>query len=313
MLARAPSSGEACMSANPSLARRTAPDALHRALLAAFALLLPVILVQGARTDAVAQGLAGVSITILTLHAVALLGPAWTATFAGICLSVTFAIENVGVATGVPFGRYVFLVGSDLPRIGTIPLIVGPLYFGIGYPAWIIASLLVGSDAARPRDRLSLFVVPVVAAFTITQWDLVMDPSNATIGRAWLWFDGGGYFGVPLSNFLGWFLTTWTFFQLFALVAYLSPDRDRSRSRDPVFLALPILTYMATGLCHLMPLLDPDMPVIDGGGRSWSSADIRETAALVALLTMLPTSCLALIRLVQSRAPSSVPSGTSSS
>ncbi len=174
------------MSANPSLGRRTAQDTLRRALLIAFALLLPAILVQGARTDAFAQGLAGLSITLLALHAVALLGLARAAAFAGICLSVTFVIENVGVATGVPFGRYVFLVGGDLPRIGTIPLIVGPLYFGIGYPAWIIACLLVGSDVAGPRDRLSLFAVPVVAAFTITQWDLVMDPPNATIARAWV-------------------------------------------------------------------------------------------------------------------------------
>ncbi|WP_411902083.1 hypothetical protein [Methylorubrum thiocyanatum] len=40
------------MSAHPALGRRTALDTLRRALLAAFALLLPAILVQGARTDA---------------------------------------------------------------------------------------------------------------------------------------------------------------------------------------------------------------------------------------------------------------------
>lgn len=301
------------MSANPSLGRRTALDTLRRVLLGAFALLLPAILLQGARTDASAQWLAGLSITLLALHAVALLGLSRAATFAGICLSVTFLIENVGVATGMPFGRYVFLVGDGLLRIGSIPLIVGPLYFGIGYPAWIIACLLVAGDAVGPRDRLSLIAVPVVAAFTITQWDLVMDPPNATIGRAWVWFDGGGYFGVPLSNFLGWFLTTWIFFQLFALVAYRSPDGDRTGSRDPVFLALPILAYLASGLCHLVPLLDPDRAVVDGAGRVWSSADIRETAALVALLTMLPTSCLALIRLAQqNRALSSISSGNTS-
>ncbi len=118
---------------------------------------------------------------------------------------------------------------------------------------------------------------------------------------------------MPLSNFLGWFLTTWLFFQLFALVAYRSSDRDRTGLCDPLVLALPILAYLTSGLCHLVPLLDPDRVVVDGSGRTWSSADIRETAALVALLTMLPTACLALIRLAQhSRPPSSDSSGNTS-
>ena len=45
-----------------------------------------------------------------------------------------------------------------------------------------------------------MFALPTVAAFVMTQWDLVMEPPEATIGKAWIWHDGGGYFGVPMSN-----------------------------------------------------------------------------------------------------------------
>jgi uncharacterized membrane protein len=48
-------------------------------------------------------------------------------------------------------------------------------------------------------------------------WDLCMDPTNSTIQRWWIWEQGGGYFGVPLTNYLGWFLTVYLFFQSFAL------------------------------------------------------------------------------------------------
>lgn len=275
------------------------PPALRWGLIGASAVLLPAILYEGSRTGILAQTLAGFSIGLLGIHAAVVLGIARAAVFAGICLTITFTIENIGVATGVPFGRYVFLVGEGLPHVGTIPVIVGGLWFAFGYQAWIIACLLVGAGIGGPRDRLSLWGVPLVAAFVATQWDVVVEPSGATIGRAWVWFDGGGYFGVPLSNFLGWLLTTWTFFQFFALVVYLTPLRRRWITSDPVILALPVLLYLASGLCHLMPLLDPDTRIADATGKVWSSADIREATAIAALLTMLPTSCLALIRLMQ--------------
>lgn len=130
-----------------------------------------------------------------------------------------------------------------------------------------------------------------------------MDPANATIGRAWAWFESGGYFGVPLSNFFGWFLTTWLFFQGFALFAYRERGRRRSIRRSPAFLAVPVLLYAASALCHLPPLLDPDTAVVDAGGRLWSSADIRETAAIMALFTMLPVALVALMRLAAMPAP----------
>ncbi len=262
-----------------------------------FTALWLAVLYQGGRTTALAQATAALSIAVLVVHAILALGRVRAAAFLAICLTVTFAIENLGVATGIPFGAYTFRVGAGLPHVGTIPIIVGPLYFGLGYPAWIIACLLLGTDIGGPANRLEFVFTPVVAAFTLTQWDVVMDPANATIGRAWAWFESGGYFGVPLSNFLGWFLTTWLFFQGFALFAYRDRGRSRSVRRGPAFLAVPVLLYAASALCHLPPLLDPDAVVVDAGGRAWSSADIRETAAIMALFTMLPVALLALMKL----------------
>ena len=43
------------------------------------------------------------------------------------------------------------------------------------------------------------------------------DPIRSTIEHIWIWRDGGGYNGVPLTNFLGWYLTVWIIYQTFAL------------------------------------------------------------------------------------------------
>jgi uncharacterized membrane protein len=41
----------------------------------------------------------------------------------------------------------------------------------------------------------------------MVSWDLTIDPMMSTINGNWVWHDGGSYFGVPVSNFLGWYLT----------------------------------------------------------------------------------------------------------
>jgi uncharacterized membrane protein len=255
----------------------------------------------GGQTGLAAQTAAAVSIFVMAGHAVVGLGRMQACAFAAICLLVTFAMENLGVLTGFPYGHYVFLVESDLPHIGVIPPIVGALYFGMGYASWVIANLLLNGRIA-PLSRHGVVALPLLAAFVMTQWDVVMDPAGSTLAKAWVWRDGGGYFGVPLSNFLGWFGVTWLYFQGFALFAWRRRAQDPPRPRSRLFWAIPVLLYLAAGLCHLRPLFDPDARLVDGGGHVWSASDLRESAAVVMLFTMTPTVLLALLRLASPKA-----------
>ncbi|MEE7455872.1 hypothetical protein MPAR168_18705 [Methylorubrum populi] len=70
----------------------------------ACALLLPAILYEGSRTSAFAQILAGLSIALFCVHATTFLGIVCAFAFIFLCLTVTIRIENIGVATGIPFG-----------------------------------------------------------------------------------------------------------------------------------------------------------------------------------------------------------------
>jgi putative membrane protein len=216
------------------------------------------------------------------------------------CLAVTFSIENLSVATGFPFGRYHFEVDPGWPRVGTIPLIVGPLYFGMGYAAWTIAGVLL-DDADLHLDRaFNVLALPIVAAFVATAWDLVMDPPASTLEHAWIWHDGGGYFGVPLSNYFGWLLTTWLFFQVFALMFRRWPSlfvRPQFPFRRDIQAAAALL-YLAVGLAFVAPWLNaPDAVVIDRAGATWRTRDVREAAVIIMMLSMAPTAVLALLRL----------------
>jgi uncharacterized membrane protein len=218
-----------------------------------------------------------------------------------LCLAITFAIENLGAATGFPFRHYHFAVDPGLPHIGAIPLIVGPLWFGMGYFSWIVAAtLLDGADRRLDRDRNAL-VLPIVAAFVVTQWDLAMDPPAATIFKIWVWHDGGGDFGVPLSNYLGWLLTAWLFYQAFAI--YLrrrAGGRTQRIGTGRAFRLAAILVYAAGGLCYLVPwLMGGGGEVTDAAGHVWHVADLRETTVIVVIFTMGFTSLLAILRLAR--------------
>lgn len=258
----------------------------------------PALFLAGSPTPA-GVAFAGVTIAISIGHAVVALGWRTAMAFMAICLAVTFSVENLGILTGMPFGRYHFVVGSGLPHVGFVPMIVGLLYFGLGYPSWVIAGLLLDRAGLQPDDRFGLVALPVVATFVLVQWDVVMDPASSTLGGAWVWHDGGGYFGVPLTNFLGWYATVWAFFQAFAAWQFLQRNARSTRAvdRSSPFWLIPIFLYLGAALCQVFPLLTAgDAVVVDAAGQRWRAYDLRETAVIVMTATMLPTSVLALLR-----------------
>jgi len=249
-----------------------------------------------------AQALAAIGILAALLHAALFYGWKDALALFAICLVVTFAMENLGSLTGFPFGHYHFEVGANLPHVGVIPAIVGPLWFGMGYFSWILAGTLLGAPA-RPSGRFELLAWPVVAALVMTQWDVVMDPPLSTISKAWIWHDGGAHFGVPLSNYAGWLLTAWLFYQAFAL--YLSRRRDvvPSAESSKALRLVAIALYLSSGLTHLTPwLLGQTGEVIDAAGHLWRIGDIRAATVVAMLVTMLFASVLAVLRLAAANA-----------
>ena len=77
--------------------------------------------------------------------------------FAVICLVVSNIFENLGVATGFPFGPYHYTDALGL-KLFYVPLMVGPAYLSVGYMAWVLGTILTtikvvqnGSIPAKAR------------------------------------------------------------------------------------------------------------------------------------------------------------------
>jgi uncharacterized membrane protein len=128
-------------------------------------------------------------------------------------LVISNILENLSIETGFPFGRYHYTGGG---KIFLVPWFIGPAYLATGYLAWVVATVLFG-DVRRNSPWLITIGTPVIGAFAMTGWDLSLDPSASTINHAWIWENSGGFFGVPVVNFLGWTFTVYGMFVIAAL------------------------------------------------------------------------------------------------
>lgn len=136
-----------------------------------------------------------------------------------VLVAYTYAIEAIGVATGVPYGAFEY--GVDLgPMLAGVPLALPLFFIPLAANAYLLTVLVAPRLTERAWVRLPVAIAAVVAV------DLVLDPAAVAIGF-WSFDAGGAYYGVPLSNYLGWVLS--------AVVAVVLIDRavstERLRSR----------------------------------------------------------------------------------
>jgi uncharacterized membrane protein len=220
--------------------------------------------------------------------------------FAVITLVVSNLFENMSILTGFPFGHYHYshVLG---PKLFLVPLLIGPAYLGTGYLAWTIARVILGATRSRLSGHLT-FTVPLLAALMMVSWDLSSDPINANIYHAWIWPDGGSYFGVPFSNFLGWLLTTFVFLQLFALYLKRHPNVQPTHEESSRIQSLQaILFYGLIALGYILNPLTQAMSgmVTDPAGMVWRLQDIYTVTGLIALFTMGAFTILGLVKLME--------------
>lgn len=112
-------------------------------------------------------------------------------------LGVGAGSEILGMYTGYPFGRYEY-TEAWWP---TVPM-PGDHRFPLLLPfAWA----MIAGGCARWLHRRPIWLIGLAAAAV----DLVMEPVMVQRLEYWRWLDGGPLpGGVPLLNFIGWFLVS---------------------------------------------------------------------------------------------------------
>jgi uncharacterized membrane protein len=155
--------------------------------------------------------------------------------------SVSLLFESVGVATGLIYGPYHYTDKLGPLFLGLVPYLIPLAWFMMSYPSYVIADRLIPSHWHRWQRLLA---ISAVGGLAMTAWDLVMDPFMVGGGH-WVWDTGGAYFGIPLQNFWGWWLTTFVTFALFLLFSGKTTRMARIQSD---LLAIGAYTVTAFGI-----------------------------------------------------------------
>ncbi|MGD9993746.1 MAG: carotenoid biosynthesis protein [Salinivirgaceae bacterium] len=138
-----------------------------------------------------------------------------------------FAIEVVGVKTGVLFGNYYY--GTALgPKLMGVPLLIGVNWFFLTYAATLIAGKIVGNTIVKI----------LLASAMVVVYDFVMEPVAVYTGM-WYWTEGK----IPTQNYLMWFITAAFFVFLFS--------RFAKGSRNPLALPILVLQFLFFAALHL--------------------------------------------------------------
>ena len=133
------------------------------------------------------------------------LGVRRTALFLGWVWPLAFLAEFASTRIGIPFGLYHYTGdtrGQEL-FIADVPFFDSLSFTFLAYAAFCLARLVLRQS--RP------VLLAVEAGALMMFLDVVIDPL-AVLGDRWFlgrvfWYPNGGpYFGVPLSNFAGWWL-----------------------------------------------------------------------------------------------------------
>ena len=153
----------------------------------------------------------------------------------GITWATAFVCEFLSTRIGFPFGDYFYTastVGEEL-YLSNIPFMDSLSFTFLLYASYCLALIFVlpFQNGSQPRgshlklrDSLSWPVIGLTCLFFMFI-DIVIDPVALQGGR---WFlgqiygypDPGVYFGVPLANFIGWFIVG-----LIAMMGYRVVDQ----------------------------------------------------------------------------------------
>lgn len=142
---------------------------------------------------------------------------------------IALASEYSSTRNGIPYGHYIYTGethGKEL-YVSNVPFMDSLSYSFLAYFSYSLALLMVSPRVPHPpfgkggfRGIWSFGLIDppwhskgvlFLSAILIMLQDVVVDPvalrgSQWFLGQIFYYPDGGIYFGVPLSNFMGWFV-----------------------------------------------------------------------------------------------------------
>ncbi len=149
------------------------------------------------------------------------------------------ASELIGTTTGFPFGAYAYTFWLGPKILDHVPYFIPPSWFAMSIVSFELAGRVTPRDFAR---------IPIAAAFMVL-WDVSLDPAMSRAFPFWSYPGGGFFYGMPLTNWAGWFIVSLLIMGVYSL---LFRGRTLYHAWTPVFYllncAFPLIISLLYGL-----------------------------------------------------------------
>lgn len=133
----------------------------------------------------------------------------------GIVFIGSFLLEYLGSSYSILFGSY-YYTHYFAPNLFGVPIAIGF--------AWIM--VIATSHAIVHSFRIqNSWIRAVIGGLLAVAFDLVLDPVSYKVKEYWLWEESGFYYDIPITNFIGWFLTAFILLKLIDFFKVANIDR----------------------------------------------------------------------------------------
>ena len=147
------------------------------------------------------------------------------------------ASELIGTTTGIPFGPYTYTFWLGPKILEHVPYFIPPSWFAMSIVSYELAGRVTPKALAR---------IPLAAAFMVL-WDVSLDPAMSRAFPFWTYPEGGFFYGMPLSNWVGWFVVSLVIMGVFSA---LFKDKRLFHAWSPVFYLLNCAFPLAISLLY---------------------------------------------------------------
>jgi uncharacterized membrane protein len=116
---------------------------------------------------------------------------------------VSLCAELIGTSTGLPFGPYSYTTMLGYRIGGLVPFPIPLSWFYMIYCSLAIC----GRFLPAADDERSKLIWAATGGLVLAAWDVSMDPAMSFATKHWVWHVVGPFYGMPWSNWFGWWLT----------------------------------------------------------------------------------------------------------
>lgn len=130
--------------------------------------------------------------------------------FIGLVISFVVVIGTIiaewfGVTYGILFGHYFY--NADFgPKIIDVPITIGFAWLMVIATTHVIGKTISQHLFIQKWKQIGMYLT--IAPIAAVVMDLILDPVAYKVKQYWEWDGTGLYYGIPITNFIDWFIVS---------------------------------------------------------------------------------------------------------